>query len=179
MTESSRYCATVHKTTKAATTGLTLWENPRGDIVVANVADDGLFAGKLRAGMKIESINDIPCDGLSAQEVQFCLAELVGPVSVAAKSPTFRRRLPRMTEIAEEAENEEDEEAEEEEEEKEEAKDDKQDFSVSLPEQAALAEEPCYEVSFSHQSETAEAMKRRPLSSQRSDRSLLVWLLSL
>ena len=205
MTGSLLY-STVYKATKSAPLGLGLWANPSGQVAIAHVADHGLFARKkLKAGMKIESINDIPCDGLSLEEIEFCLAELTGTVSIAARSPVFR--LPCIAELSEDEDGVSSVPLYEETPSKEqslEASAPKENQKVEtpvlrLPRIAELSEDDGessvssmeerphegttppeeFQTKVSAPKEYDRRLKHRPLSSQRSDRSLLVWLLTL
>eukprot|EP00977_Amphora_coffeiformis_P001449 scaffold294_cov221-Amphora_coffeaeformis.AAC.5 len=159
--------ATVHKANPNAPLGLRLSASG-DDVVVAHIAEDGLCAGtQLQVGMTIDSINGIPCERLAPQEVEFCLAEVVGTVSITTtRSPSSAIRMAPISEMSEENHNENDDPC-----------------VTSLEEEERPSEEPEFAASLvpteNGNNSTAKVRKNRPLSSQRSDRSLLVWLLAL
>ena len=89
MPATSLFCATVHKASTSTPLGLHLWATPGGALIIAHIRDHGLFANKLKAGMQLERINDMPCVGLSLQQIEDHLAELCGRVSIMTKSPVL------------------------------------------------------------------------------------------
>ena len=90
-TKDSLFCSTVHKASPATPLGLHLWAPPgAGTVLIVHIADHGLFANKLKAGMQIHRINDILCAGMSVQAIEQYLQGLSGRVSVMTKSPSRR-----------------------------------------------------------------------------------------
>lgn len=80
------FCSTVNKNTKVTPLGLHLWASPTGDVIIVHIDDHGLFAKKLKVGMQLDSINNMPCQGMSAREIQFCLEELTGRISITTRA---------------------------------------------------------------------------------------------
>ena len=88
-TKDSLFCSTVHKASPATPLGLHLWAPPgAGTVLIVHIADHGLFANKLKAGMQIHRINGILCAGMSVQAIEQYLQGLSGRVSVMTKSPS-------------------------------------------------------------------------------------------
>ena len=82
------YCSTVHKTSFDSFIGLQFWSTPCGSsVIVVNIDEQGLFAGKLKVGMQIDRINGKSCHGLGVAEIESYLNGLVGPVTIWASSP--------------------------------------------------------------------------------------------
>lgn len=90
----SMYCSTVTKTSCDSFLGLHLWSPPNGScIILVNIDEQGLFAGKLKVGMQIDCINGKSCRGLSVAEIDTYLGALVGHVTILASAPQHTSRL--------------------------------------------------------------------------------------
>ena len=90
MSCSRMFRSTVYKPTEHSTPlGLQLWATPYDDqtVIVVHIDDHGLFAGKLKAGMQIDRINDMHCAGLSVAQIEDYLGRLSGRITILASAP--------------------------------------------------------------------------------------------
>ena len=88
----SLFCASVVKDSPATPLGLHLWAPPsssNGVVIIAHIADHGLFANKLKVGMQLHRINNITCADMSVQEIMDYLQSCSGRVSIMTKSPRW------------------------------------------------------------------------------------------
>ena len=55
--------------------------------MLVNLDDHGLFAGKLKVGLQIDTINGLRCNGVTVSEINAYLSQLVGSVTIWASPP--------------------------------------------------------------------------------------------
>ena len=82
------FCSTVTKTSQESFLGLQFWAPPHGAVIMlVNIHEQGLFAGKLKVGMQIDRINGQNCRGMTIADMQAYLDGLVGRVTIWASAP--------------------------------------------------------------------------------------------
>lgn len=82
------FCSTVTKTSRESFLGLQFWAPPHGAVIIlVNVHEQGLFAGKLKVGMQIDRINGQNCRDRTIADMEAYLDGLVGPVTIWASAP--------------------------------------------------------------------------------------------